>query len=163
MGSRGSVIPFFMSVAEAGVLPITDMRMTRFMITLEQGVELVWHAFDDMEGGEIYVRKIPSMKVIDLARTIAPKAKLEFVGIRPGEKIHEQMIGPEDSFHTYEYAEHYKILPAIHDWSSSPSRIKDGIKVKEGFSYTSDNNSSWMSPADLRAWIDVNSEKIGNI
>jgi FlaA1/EpsC-like NDP-sugar epimerase len=133
------------------------------MITLKQGVELVWHAFDDMEGGEIYVRKIPSMRVIDLARTIAPKAKLEFVGIRPGEKIHEQMIGPEDSFHTYEYSEHYKILPAIHDWSSSPLRIKDGIKVKEGFSYTSDNNSSWMSPADLQTWIDVNSEKIGNI
>jgi FlaA1/EpsC-like NDP-sugar epimerase len=152
-----------MSIRDRGTLPVTDERMTRFMITLKQGVELVWHAFEDMEGGEIYVRKIPSMKVIDLARTIAPKAKLEFVGIRPGEKIHEQMIGPEDSFHTYEYSEHYKILPAIHDWSSSPLRIKDGIKVKEGFSYTSDNNSSWMSPADLHAWIDVNSEKIGNI
>jgi len=163
MGSRGSVIPFFMSISDRGTLPVTDERMTRFMITLKQGVELVWHAFDDMEGGEIYVRKIPSMRVIDLARTIAPKAKLEFVGIRPGEKIHEQMIGPEDSFHTYEYSEHYKILPAIHDWSSSPLRIKDGIKVKEGFSYTSDNNSSWMSPADLQTWIDVNSEKIGNI
>jgi len=163
MGSRGSVIPFFMSIRDRGTLPVTDERMTRFMITLKQGVELVWHAFDDMEGGEIYVRKIPSMRVIDLARTIAPKAKLEFVGIRPGEKIHEQMIGPEDSFHTYEYSEHYKILPAIHDWSSSPLRIKDGIKVKEGFSYTSDNNSSWMSPADLQTWIDVNSEKIGNI
>src|SRR5690606_5687734 len=98
MGSRGSVIPFFMSIKDQGVLPITDSRMTRFMISLEQGVELVWHAFEDMEGGEIYVKKIPSMRVTDLARVVAPKAKLEIVGIRPGEKLHEQMIGAEDAF-----------------------------------------------------------------
>src|SRR5512139_2537584 len=103
MGSRGSVIPFFLSIAEAGTLPITDERMTRFMITLEQGVELVWHAFEDMVGGEIYVKKIPSMKVTDLARAIAPDASHKIVGIRPGEKLHEQMIGTEDALHTYEY------------------------------------------------------------
>ena len=163
MGSRGSVIPFFMSVKDQGVLPITDERMTRFMISLEEGVELVWHAFEDMEGGEIYVKKIPSMKVTDLARVVAPDAKHEIVGIRPGEKLHEQMIGAEDSYYTYEYPEHFKILPAIHDWSADAARIKDGKKVPEGFVYSSDNNSEWMSEADLQAWIDANREKIGSI
>lgn len=163
MGSRGSVIPFFMSVKDQGVLPITDERMTRFMISLEEGVELVWHAFEDMEGGEIYVKKIPSMKVTDLARVVAPEAKHEIVGIRPGEKLHEQMIGAEDSYYTYEYPEHFKILPAIHDWSADAARIKDGKKVPEGFVYSSDNNTEWMSQEDLQAWIDANREKIGSI
>jgi len=163
MGSRGSVIPFFLSIKDKGVLPITDARMTRFMISLEQGVELVWHAFEDMEGGEIYVRKIPSMKVTDLARAVAPEARHEFVGIRPGEKLHEQMISPEDSLHTYEYNDHYKILPAIHNWSSCPTRIKTGRKVAEGFEYTSGNNMEWMSIPELQAWIEENREKIGNI
>ncbi len=163
MGSRGSVIPFFMSIRDGGVFPITDERMTRFMITLEQGVELVWHALNDMEGGEIYVKKIPSMKVTDLARTISPVAKLEYVGIRPGEKLHEQMIGEEDSFYTYEYEEHYKILPAINEWSTCPKRIKDGKKVSEGFSYTSDNNDHWMSSAELSQWLECSREKIGKI
>ncbi|MFY3773563.1 UDP-N-acetylglucosamine 4,6-dehydratase (inverting) [Marinobacter salsuginis] len=163
MGSRGSVIPFFMSVKDQGVLPITDERMTRFMISLEEGVELVWHAFEDMEGGEIYVKKIPSMKVTDLARVVAPDAKHEIVGIRPGEKLHEQMIGAEDSYYTYEYPEHFKILPAIHDWSADSARIKDGKKVPEGFVYSSDNNTEWMSDDELQAWIDANREKIGSI
>ena len=163
MGSRGSVIPFFMSIKESGVLPITDERMTRFMISLEQGVELVWHAFEDMEGGEIYVKKIPSMKVTDLANVIAPEAKHELVGIRPGEKLHEQMIGAEDAFFTYEYPEHYKILPQINNWDKDTNRIKDGRKVEEGFVYASDNNTEWMSDEDLRTWIDNNREKIGSI
>jgi UDP-N-acetylglucosamine 4,6-dehydratase len=163
MGSRGSVIPFFMSIKEKGFLPITDERMTRFMISLDQAVELVWHAFDDMIGGEIYVKKIPSMKVVDLARTIAPEVRLEYVGIRPGEKLHEQMIGEEDSFYSYEYRDHFKILPAIHGWDQDPLRIKDGKRVKEGFSYTSLNNTEWMSPAELDAWIAINREKIGQI
>ncbi len=163
MGSRGSVIPFFMSIKEKGILPITDERMTRFMISLDQAVELVWHAFEDMIGGEIYVKKIPSMKVTDLASAIAPDARLEYVGIRPGEKIHEQMIGEEDSFYSYEYPDHFKILPAIHEWDKDENRIKDGKKVRDGFSYTSDNNSAWMTPAELMAWIDVNREKIGKI
>lgn len=161
MGSRGSVIPFFLSLRDKGALPITDARMTRFMISLEQGVELVWHAFADMEGGEIYVKKIPSMKVTDLARVVAPEARHEIIGIRPGEKLHEQMIGEEDSFHTYEYADHFKILPAINNWSESPARIKGGQKVPEGFSYTSENNRHWMQPDELRAWLAQNSQKIG--
>ena len=163
MGSRGSVIPFFMSIKETGVLPITDPRMTRFMISLEEGVELVWHAFEDMEGGEIYVKKIPSMKVADLARVVAPEAKQEVVGIRPGEKLHEQMISAEDAYYTYEYPEHFKILPVINNWSSDPARIKDGKKVAGDFVYASDNNPEWMSDADLQTWIDANREKIGSI
>lgn len=130
MGSRGSVIPFFMSIADGGVLPITDPRMTRFMISLEQGVELVWHAFEDMVGGEIYVKKIPSMKVTDIARVVAPDARHEIVGIRPGEKLHEQMIGLEDAAYTFEYDAHFKILPSINKWADDPSRIKDGRKVR---------------------------------
>ncbi len=163
MGSRGSVIPFFMSIKDKGVLPITDARMTRFMISLEQGVELVWHAFEDMVGGEIYVKKIQSMKVTDLARVVAPDCKQEVVGIRPGEKLHEQMIGAEDAYYTYAYPEHYKILPAIHNWDQDTNRIKDGQKVPEGFVYASDNNSEWMSDVDLKAWIYANREKIGAI
>lgn len=163
MGSRGSVIPFFLSIKDKGVLPITDARMTRFMISLEEGVELVWHAFDDMVGGEIYVKKIPSMKVTELARAVAPEARQEFVGIRPGEKLHEQMIGEEDSFYTYEYPEHYKILPAINGWNTCEKRIKDGKKVTEGFSYTSDNNPEWMSTESLQQWIAANQHKIGKL
>lgn len=163
MGSRGSVIPFFLSIRDKGVLPITDARMTRFMISLEQGVELVWHAFADMEGGEIYVKKIPSMKVTDLAHVVAPEAMHEIVGIRPGEKLHEQMISAEDAYYTYEYPEHFKILPTINDWATCPKRIKDGTKVPEGFVYASDNNGEWMSDDALRDWLDVNREKIGSI
>ncbi len=163
MGSRGSVIPFFLSLKDQGTLPVTDERMTRFMISLEQGVELVWHAFEDMVGGEIYVKKIPSMKVTELAHAIAPTAQLEMVGIRPGEKLHEQMIGAEDAHYTYEYAEHFKILPAINNWHNSPERIKDGRKVAENFVYASDNNPEWMSQDTLRQWLQANQHKIGRI
>ena len=163
MGSRGSVIPFFLTQRARGTLPITDPRMTRFMISLEQGVELVWHAFDDMVGGEIYVKKIPSMNICDLAAAVAPECTQETVGIRPGEKLHEQMIGAEDSFHTYEYPEHFKILPAINGWDETPERIKNGVKVPEGFVYASDNNTEWMTRGELQAWIEANKEKIGAI
>lgn len=163
MGSRGSVIPFFLSIAEKGILPITDPRMTRFMISLEDGVELVWHALEDMEGGEIYVKKIPSMKVSDLARVIAPNAEQIVVGIRPGEKLHEQMISEEDAATTYEYSEHFKILPAINNWSSSPMRIKDGVKVPENFTYVSNTNTNWMGDNELQAWLTTNEDKIGVI
>ena len=163
MGSRGSVIPFFLSVRNQGVLPITDERMTRFMISLEQGVELVWHAFDDMVGGEIYVKKIPSMKVTDLATAIAPECQQNIIGIRPGEKLHEQMISAEDAYYTYEYPEHFKILPVINNWGDSPERIKDGKRVPEGFVYASDNNTEWMSQEDLQAWVSANQHKIGQI
>lgn len=163
MGSRGSVIPFFLSIKDKGDLPITDARMTRFMITLEQGVDLVWHAFEDMEGGEIYVKKIPSMKVTDIASAISPNATQKVVGIRPGEKLHEQMIGEEDAAFTYEYPEHYKILPSINNWGSSKERIKDGKRVPEGFYYTSDNNAEWMSQQDLASWINTNIDRIGKV
>ena len=163
MGSRGSVIPFFMSLAHADFLPITDPRMTRFMITLEQGVDLVWHAFGDMKGGEIYVKKIPSMNILDIAKAVAPAAKPNIIGIRPGEKLHEQMIGIEDAPHTYEYEDHYKILPAIHNWSSDPSRINDGIKMNDGFTYTSDKNTEWMTVESLNGWIQKYRGNIGLI
>ena len=163
MGSRGSVIPFFLSLADSGKLPITDVRMTRFMISLEQAVELVWHTFEDMEGGEIYVKKIPSMTITDIAKAVAPQAKFDIIGIRPGEKIHEQMISPEDSFSTYEYADHYKILPTINAWCDDPKRIKNGMKVPEGFVYTSDKNPEWMLESSLQVWIEKNRHKVGKI
>lgn len=160
MGSRGSVIPFFLSIAERESLPVTDGRMTRFMITLEQAVGLVWHALGDMQGGEIYVKKIPSMRVTDIARAVSPQARLDFVGIRPGEKLHEQMIGAEDAPYTYEYPEHFKVLPAIHNWSADPHRIKDGTRVADGFIYASDSNPEWMSVESLQSWIAANRHKI---
>ena len=161
MGSRGSVIPFFQSLAATNQLPITDERMTRFMITLEQAVDLVWHAFEDMQGGEIYVKKIPSMNILDIATAVKPSAKLKFIGMRPGEKLHEQMIGLEDAHYTYEYKDHYKILPMIHDWYNDPLRIKDGIKVTNDFIYISNKNEEWMSIEQLKQWIDQNKPKNG--
>jgi UDP-N-acetylglucosamine 4,6-dehydratase/5-epimerase len=161
MGSRGSVIPFFLSLAaQGGSLPITDPRMTRFMVTVEQGVKLVWHAFDDMEGGEIYVKKVPSMKVVDIACAVNPNAKAQIVGIRPGEKLHEQMISAEDSRHTFEYDGHYKIMPATSPWGSEAC-IKEGHKVAVDFVYASDTNSEWMSVETLRAWIETNRALLG--
>jgi UDP-N-acetylglucosamine 4,6-dehydratase/5-epimerase len=160
MGSRGSVIPFFMSLKDQGTLPLTDVRMTRFLISLDQAVELVWHAIDDMLGGEIYVKKIPSMKVLDIAGVVAPKAKHEIIGLRPGEKLHEQMISAEDSYSTYEYSNYYKILPQINEWKKDNLRIKDGVKVSEGFSYCSDDNSEWMTKSELKTWIDANQNYI---
>src|SRR3984957_15428297 len=144
MGSRGSVIPLFLSLAGQERLPITDLQMTRFMVTLEQGVELVWHAFDDMHGGEIYVRKAPSMKIVDIAPPTDPKAAPRIVGIRPGEKLHEQMISAEDAPHTYEYGTYYKIVPAINSWGNE-SRVKTGRKVPADFVYTSDTNPEWIT------------------
>jgi len=163
MGSRGSVIPFFMQEKKSGILPITDNQMTRFMITLEEGVELVWKAFNDMCGGEIYVKKIPSMKVTDLARAVDKNAVQKVIGIRPGEKLHEEMIGEDDSLYTYEYDGYFKILPAINNWSSSKKLIKNGRKVENGFSYTSYSNEEWMSIETLQEWIDKNKDKIGKI
>lgn len=163
MGSRGSVIPYFLSIKDSGNFPITDTRMTRFMITLEQGVELVWHAFNDMKGGEIYIKKIPSMKVTDIAKAVSKDAEQEVVGIRPGEKLHEQMIGIEDAPYTYEYPDHFKILPSIHDWNKDPERIGKGKIVDPGFKYCSDTNSEWMDVDTLKQWIFENFNHIGKI
>jgi UDP-N-acetylglucosamine 4,6-dehydratase/5-epimerase len=155
MGSRGSVIPYFLSLDGQGRLPITDAQMTRFMVTLESGVELVWHALEDMEGGEIYVTKAPSMRLVDIASAIDPAAEQRVIGIRPGEKLHEQLIGADDAAHTYEYPLCYKIVPAI-DAPGNEGRIKGGRKVDSGFAYTSDRNVDWMSIEALRQWIAAN-------
>ena len=163
MGSRGSVIPFFYGLKSTGELPITDLKMTRFMISLDQAVELVWHAFEDMVGGEIYVKKIPSMNIVELAKAIAPDARLKEVGIRPGEKMHEQMIGTEDSSSTYEYDGYYKILPVINNWADDEGRIKGGVKVTANFTYDSASNDQWMSQSSLQAWLSENQDKLGNI
>lgn len=156
MGSRGSVIPLFLKSSSQETLPITDERMTRFMITLEEGVEMVWNAFEDMYGGEIYVKKIKSMLITDIAKVINPKAKISIIGIRPGEKLHEQMIGIDDAPYTYEYEDYFKILPAINNWSIDKKRIKNGKLVDPDFSYSSDINKEWMSGVELRNWIDKN-------
>jgi len=161
MGSRGSVIPYFLSLMHKENLPITDTRMTRFMITLQQGVDLVWQAFEDMVGGEIYVKKIPSMNILDIAKAVNPLAKHRIIGIRPGEKLHEQMIGFEDAPYTYGYKDHYKILPMIHNWHNDPLRIKDGIKVANDFIYSSDNNVEWMSIEAHNQWINQKKPKTG--
>ena len=163
MGTRGSVIPYFTSIKDQGSIPITDERMTRFMMPLDKAVELVWKAFDDMQGGEIYVKKTPSIKIIDIARVIAPKSKFEIIGIRPGEKLHEQMISIEDSLYTYEYTDYFKILPQINNWDKDKKRIKDGFRVDEGFTYSSDNNSEWMTKSELKTWLDNNRDSIGII
>ena len=164
LASRGSVIPLFKEQYDSdGVVTVTDKRMTRFWISLQQGVEFVLKCLQDMCGGEIYVKKIPSMRVTDLAKVIAPKAEHELVGVRPGEKIHEQMISAEDAFFTYEYPEHYKILPQINDWGVDEKRIRNGIKVPDGFIYTSDTNTQWMSDEELRTWINANKNEIGKI
>ena len=161
MGSRGSVLPYFFSIKQKGELPITDKRMTRFMITLEQGVNLVWEALEDMIGGEIYVKKIPSMKIVDVAHTIAPECTHKFIGIRPGEKLHEQMIGIEDAPYTFEYPDYFKILPQINDWDKDKERIKNGKKVNDDFFYSSNTNNEWMTKEELKYWIDKNLNNFG--
>ena len=152
-----------MSLKDQKQLPITDKRMTRFMISVDKGVELVWQVFKDMLGGEIYVKKIPSIKVTDIANVIAPKAKHKIIGIRPGEKLHEQMISNEDSYSTYEYSNYYKILPQINEWGKDKLRIKNGKKVPKGFVYSSENNSEWLTKDELKNWLSSNKNFIGKL
>jgi len=149
MCSRGSVIPFFLSLDKSKPAPITDEEMTRFMISLKEGVDLVKTAFFDSVGGEIYVKKIPSMKVIDIASAILGHEEKDILGMRLGEKIHEQMISKEDSMTTFEYDDYYKILPTINHWDQDSDRIKNGKKVEKDFVYSSDNNSRWMKKNEL--------------
>jgi len=154
MGSNGSVIPFFIKKKADGVLPITDPKMTRFNISLDGGVEMVMHALEHAWGGEIFVPKIPSYKITDVANAIAPGCKHEIVGIRPGEKVHEEMITPSDSFYTYDLGKYYTILPATHKWSLSDFKQKfTAKKVEEGFAYNSGNNQEWETVETLRALI----------
>ncbi len=163
MGSRGSVIPLFLNQKNENKFTITDKRMTRFMISLEDAVNLVWDVFKTMVGGEIYVKKIPSMKILDIARAIDKNAEIDIIGKRPGEKIHEQMINSDDSEYTYEFKEYYKILPAIHNWSKDPYRIKNGKRVSDEFIYSSENNKDWMTIDFLKKWILKNKNLIGKI
>jgi UDP-N-acetylglucosamine 4,6-dehydratase (inverting) len=160
MGSRGSVIPFFLSLPASAKLPITDPRMTRFMITLEQGVDLVWTAAEEAFGGEIFVKKIPSMGIMELASAIRPDLNTEITGMRPGEKIHEQMIGIEDAPFTYDFEDHFRIMPQTR-LDCSP--LDDPKKlVSSDFTYSSDRNSDWMHPDELRFWLEQNRHHIGN-
>jgi len=154
VGSRGSVIPFFIKKKAEGVLPITHESMTRFWITLEQGVEFVLNCLQQMHGGELFVPKIPSMNIMDLAKAIAPEAKTEIIGIRPGEKIHEVMISSDDALNTLEFESHYVIQPA-HPWWDNLKyiKIKGGKEVENDFVYSSDNNSDWLSVDKLKQYI----------
>jgi len=151
-GSRGSIVPFFNSLINDGIkeLPITDTRMTRFWITLDQGVDLVFKAIKEAKGGEIYVSKIPSYKVTDLARAMLPEAELKEIGIREGEKLHEVMITEEDSRLTYDYDDHYIIYPHFDWWDTSKHFKSGGVKVPDGFRYASDNNAEWLSEEKMR-------------
>ncbi len=154
VGSRGSVIPFFLKLRKTGVLPITDARMTRFWITLQQGVDFVLTNLERMHGGEIYVPKIPSMKVVDLAKAIAPECGTRIVGIRPGEKIHEVMVPEDDARQTLEYDDYFAILPAYRGWSSADYANRNGGRpCPEGFRYASDTNNRWLGPEELRSLI----------
>jgi len=151
VGSRGSVIPFFLNIRETGRLPITDERMTRFWITLEQGVGFVLKCLERMEGGEIFVPKIPSMRIVDLAKGIAPDCRLEIVGIRPGEKLHEVMVPEDDARNTLEYDDYFAILPPYHEWDSNAYKDRlGGRPCPDGFKYSSDTNTWWLTADELQ-------------
>ena len=163
MGSRGSVIPLFSSLKDSTELPITDLKMTRFMISIKQAIDFIWFSFQEMQGGEIFVKKTPSIKVTDIAKTIAPKAKLKIIGIRPGEKLHEQMISKDETNKTYEYSDYFKILPQTSRFEKNKLYIKNGKKVSEGFVYSSHKNKDWMTRSDLKKWLNKNIDYIGKI
>lgn len=155
MGSRGSVIPFFMAMREKGTLPITDPRMTRFWITLEQAVEFVFKSLKRVRGGEIFVPKIPSMNIMDLVKAVAPGCDTKIIGIRPGEKLHEVMIPEDDAHRTVEYDDYYSILPAFRSWEDlEPAQTSNGQPCPDGFRYSSDNNRVWLGVEELRAQVD---------
>jgi UDP-N-acetylglucosamine 4,6-dehydratase/5-epimerase len=151
LGSRGSVLPFFRSLLDKGAasLPITDERMTRFWITLNQGVNLVLSSLAMMQGGEIFVPKIPSMKVVDLANALAPELPTEIIGIRPGEKLHEMLITEDESRTTFELEDRYVIEPSLGFWSRGTYEQLDTTPVAEGFEYKSDSNDEWLTPEIL--------------
>jgi len=154
MGSNGSVIPFFINKKKSGVIPITDPNMTRFNISLQGGVDMVMHALEHAWGGELFVPKIPSYRILDVAEAIAPECKTEIVGIRPGEKVHEEMITPSDSFFTYDLGKYYAILPSTHSWDLNEFiKTFNAHKVEQGFSYSSGNNSEWETVDSMRKLI----------
>lgn len=151
LGSRGSVVPFFMEKRKSGFLPITHEGMTRFNITLEEGVEMVLYAIENSWGGELFVPKIPSYKILDIAKAVAPGCKTEVVGIRPGEKLHEEMITETDSLQTYDCGKYYVIAPSLHSWNLQDWMKKfSAMKVEEGFKYNSGTNTEWLTPEEIR-------------
>lgn len=154
MGSNGSVIPFFLKKRKDNILPITDVSMTRFSITLDAGVDMVLHALNTAWGGEIFVPKIPSYKVVDVAKAVAPNCKQEIIGLRPGEKIHEEMITSSDSFFTYDLGKYYTILPQLPRWDLNDfiSHFK-AKKIADGFFYDSGTNTEWLNVEEIRAMI----------
>ena len=158
MGSRGSVIPFFISKKKTGVIPITDKSMTRFNITLQEGVDFVLKSLDRMWGGELFVPKIPSYKILDLAKAIAPNCKNEIVGVRPGEKLHEEMITETDAMNSLEFKNYYVIMPSMVLWDKNDFILKDskdkGKVCSYGFSYNSGTNERFLSVQELRSLID---------
>ena len=157
MGSNGSVIPFFIKKRKEGVLPITVENMTRFNISLQGGVDMVLHALETAWGGEIFVPKIPSYHIMDLAEAIGPKCEYKIIGIRPGEKIHEEMITQADSFFTYDLGKYYAIIPQAPRWAVADYvKYFNARKVPDGFSYSSGNNSEWVSVEELRKLIKIN-------
>ncbi|MBK6951039.1 MAG: UDP-N-acetylglucosamine 4,6-dehydratase (inverting) [Crocinitomicaceae bacterium] len=154
MGSNGSVIPFFLKKRKDGFLPITDATMTRFNISLDEGVDMVLHALDQAWGGEIFVPKIPSYKLTEVAKAVAPNLEHRIVGIRPGEKIHEEMITSSDSFYTYDLGTYYAILPSVPNWNLADYiKMFSAKKVKEGFQYNSGENTEWVNAAQLQKLI----------
>jgi UDP-N-acetylglucosamine 4,6-dehydratase len=152
VGSRGSVIPFFMKMKKTGMLPITDPRMTRFWITLDQGVKFVINSLEQMRGGEIFVPKIPSMSIMDVAKVIAPECETQIIGIRPGEKLHEVLITADDAIHTAEFSSHYVIQPAAYSGWDKAQYLKEtrAKTVPENFQYSSDSNTEWMTGEMLK-------------
>ncbi len=153
VGSRGSVVPFFKERAKSGELPITDFRMTRFLITLSEAVETVLYTFKKMQGSEIFVKQIPSVKIVELAKALAPNAKLEEIGLRPGEKLHEQLIGEDEAQYTYKFDGYYKILSPLNNWCNDKKRTLGGEKVGSDFVYKSDTNDSWLTQKKLERWL----------
>ena len=156
VGSRGSVVPFFKEKADSGELPITDFRMTRFLITLPQAVETVLYAFKKMQGTEIFVKVIPSVKIVEIAKALAPDSKLKEIGLRPGEKLHEQLIGEDEAQFTYKFDGYFKILSPLNNWCNDKKRIMGGEKVQSNFIYKSDSNDLWLTRSDLKKWLNTN-------
>jgi FlaA1/EpsC-like NDP-sugar epimerase len=154
LGSRGSVVPFFLNKRTDGILPITHEGMTRFNITLEEGVDMVMYAIENAWGGELFVPKIPSYRILDVANAVAPSCKTEVVGIRPGEKLHEEMITETDSLSTYDCGRYYVIAPSVHTWKMEDwMRTFKAQKVVEGFKYNSGTNADWLTVGEIREQI----------
>ena len=152
MGSRGSVVPYFLSLNKNNKFPITDLRMTRFMISIDEAIDLVFKVIDKSLGGEVFVRKSPSMKILNIIKAINKNAKFRITGIRPGEKLHEQMIGKDESDYTYEFKDFFVIIPAIFNKTRFKKLLKNSKKVKSSFKYSSESNDRWLTE-NFKKWL----------